>query len=115
MTSAKSSALETRLEKWSKVQSFVEEASGAQNVCKIRIDVEDSQSDVTKKLTAIIQQLGIQISHKAGDEAVHVSKQGNPMMYNEEYLRQRVVLRADPRVQEAIRKIWNTDVSVMHS
>ena len=111
MTNAASSALE----KWSKVRFFVKEASGINAFSRIRIGLLDDRCKVTKKLTAIIQQLGIKVSHKAGDASVPVSKQGNPMLYTEEYLQERADLHEDPRVQQAIRRIWNIDVSINHS
>ena len=85
-------------------------ASAVHAFCRIRIGLQDNKCTVTEKLASIIKQLGIQIHHKAGDASVHLSKQGNPMMYTQNYLQARAALRTDPRVQKAIRQMWNTEV-----
>ena len=97
--------------RWSKVRSFVKMASAADAFSSIRIGFEDNKDTVNEKLSTLIQELGIQVTHEAGDAPVDLSKQGNPMLYTEEYLQERAALRADPRVQKAIRSMWNSEVS----
>ena len=95
--------------RWSKVRNVVRKF-----VCRVRINLQDNKNTVNKKLTTIIEKLGIQVSHKAGDATLDLSKQGNPEMYTQSYLAQRANLRADPRVKEAINKMWDTNVSLSH-
>ena len=96
---------------WSKMSSFVKKASAVQAFCRIRIGLQDDKSTVNEKLTTIIKEMGIQISHKAGDATLDLSKQGNPEMYTQEHLQKRATLRADPRVKEMINEMWDTNVS----
>ena len=96
---------------WSKMGSFVKKASAVQAFCRVRIGLQDDKSTVNEKLTTIIKEMGIQISHKAGEATLDLSKQGNPEMYTQEYLQKRATLRADPRVKEMINEMWDTNVS----
>ena len=96
--------------RWSKVRPFVKTKRA---FCSIRIKFEDNKSTVNEKLSTIIKELGIQVSHKAGEAPADLSKQGNPMLYSEKHLKERASLRADPRVQKAIRDMWNAEVSAL--
>ena len=100
--------------RWKKVRSVVKTASAVQAFCRIRVGLQDDKSTVKEKLTTIIEKMGIQVSHKAGDATKVLSKQGNPELYTQTYLAQRAHLRADPRVKEAIFTLWDTDVSLSH-
>ena len=97
-------------DRWSKVRSLVQTASTARAFCSIKINFEDNKATVNEKLSTIINELGIQVSHKAGEAPADLSKQGNPMLYSEKHLKERASLHADPRVQKAIRAMWNTEV-----